>query len=609
ACACGGTDAVRRAAQQAGLRPPFPSGRAMIALTIAIAGAPPARVTLTRTLTTIGSAPDAQLRIAGVPAQWLLVQRDGEHAVIAILATNQRITLGDGPIVIDGAVITRAPTEQDPVTLAEAIPVGTIAETLANADDPATALEGFLDLVIASADADTGAIVLVEAGGHTVACARERDGHIVNDGAALLSDTVLQEVLSTGRSVAVDDTAADPRLATVPSVINLRLASVIAIPMLLGDRIAGAIYLGKRRAGRRFGPRLAADLAVVAAMAMPVVAQLRRAGTSRSTGLLGASPVIAALRGLVDRVAPTELAVLITGETGTGKEVVARALHAGSPRALRPLVAVNCAAIPANLFESELFGHKRGAFTGATADRAGRLETADGSTLFLDEVAELPPALQASLLRALQEREIVRVGENVARKVDFRLVCATNRVLEDEVAAGRFRADLLFRLHEVTIELPPLRDRGADIEMLGEFLLAEAEAQLGTARHRLGSDARTALTQHDWPGNVRELRAAMRRAAVLAQGPVITAHDLALPAPRRRPRPANPTPPIGLPPTPAADPIAADRPLAVARDAFVAAYCAAALQRHAGNREAAAAALGISTRSLYRYLLGDTKDE
>ncbi|MCW5809188.1 MAG: sigma 54-interacting transcriptional regulator, partial [Deltaproteobacteria bacterium] len=481
-----------------------------VELAIALPGLPPARVALGRTLTSIGSAPDAQVRLAGVPAQWLLVHREGERIAIAVLASGERLTLGATPVVIDGATIGRASA-----VVEGAIPVGAIAESLAHAEDPARALAGLLDHVIASAGADTGAIVLVEANGHTIAAAREKGGRPVADGSVLLSDTVLHEVLSTGRSVAVEDTAADPRLAGVPSVIDLALSSVIAIPMLLGDRVAGAIYLGVRGVAHRFGPRLAADLAVVASMALPVVAQLRRQTAVHASGILGASPVIATIRGLVERVAPTELAVLVTGETGTGKEVVARALHAGSRRAARPLVAVNCAAIPHGLFEAELFGHKRGAFTGAIADREGRLEAAHGSTLFLDEIGELPTPLQASLLRALQEHEVVRVGESVARPVDFRLVCATNRDLEAEVAAGRFRADLLFRLHEVTIELPPLRARGGAGEQLAEVLLAEAEVQLGTPRHRLGDDARAALREHDWPGNVRELRAAMRRAAVL----------------------------------------------------------------------------------------------
>jgi transcriptional regulator with GAF, ATPase, and Fis domain len=577
-----------------------------VTLSIAVGQAPAVRVELTRTLTTVGSAASADVRLAGVEAQWLVVQRAGTQVTIAVLGSGQRVVLADRPVVIDGVTIARARGDAE-----GALAIGALAMTLAQADDASSALASLLDQALAAAGADLGAVVLRQDGGHTVAIARDAAGAPIDDGAAILSDTVLHDVLGGGRAIAVEDVAADPRLANIPSVVNLSLRSVIAIPMIMGDEVAGALYLGSRRPTRALGARLAADLAVAASMALPLVSQLRRGGAGPRS--VAASPVMRAVHGLVARIAPTDLAVLVTGETGSGKELVARALHGASPRAARPMVAVNCAAIPANLFESELFGHKKGAFTGATADRAGRLEAADGSTLFLDEVAELPPAMQAALLRALQEREIVRVGDDVTRAVDFRIVCATHRDLDDEVAAGRFRADLLYRLREVTIELPPLRARGDDLLALAETFLAEAEQAFGTARHRLGPDARDALLAHDWPGNVRELRAVMRRAAVLADGPTIGAAALALPAPRRRGTvstlstlPAASPPPEPTPTPPA--PPDTDRPLALARDAFVAAYCATALERHGGNREATAAALGISTRSLHRYLNGE-RDE
>ena len=579
------------------------------AITLTVGAAAPVRVELTRTLTSVGSAPSADVRIAGVPSQWLLLQRTDDAVVIAVLATGQRYTLGAQPVIVDGATLARAhaAAHGDEGGLA----VGALSLVLAQADDPAAALAGLLTQAVAATGADLGAVVLRQGGGYTVAVARDATGAPIDDGAAILSDTVLADVLRAGRVIAVDDVAADPRLAAIPSVVNLALRSVIAIPMVLGDEVAGALYLGARRPTRALGTRLAADLAVAASLALPLVSQLRRAG-ERSALALGASPVMRAVQGLVARIAPTDLAVLVTGETGTGKELVARAVHAASPRAGRPLVAVNCGAIPANLFESELFGHKKGAFTGAAGDRVGRLEAADGSTLFLDEIGELPPAMQAALLRALQEREVMRVGDDRARPVDFRLVCATNRDLEAEVAAGRFREDLLYRLREVTIELPPLRARGDDIVTLAEGFLAEAELAFGTTRHRLGAAARATLLAHDWPGNVRELRAVMRRAAVLADGVEVSAAELALPAPRRArvtqppPSPPQQLPPETPPPTTETQPTGdVDRPLAVARDAFVAAYCAAALERHGGNREAAAAALGISTRSLQRYLSGE----
>jgi len=579
-----------------------------VAVTFAAGGGPALRVELTRTLTTVGSAPAADVRLAGVPPQWLLLQRAGAQVTIAVLATGQRLPLDDRPVMIDGVVIARAAGAAE-----AALPVGALALTLSQAEDATSALAGLLDQAVAAAGADLGAVVLRQGGGHAVAVARDATGAVIADGAAILSDTVLHDVLGGGRAIAVDDVRADPRLAAVPSVVNLALRSVIAIPMVLGDEVVGALYLGARRPSRTLGPRLAADLAVAASMALPLIGQLRRAGTAAGAEL-GGSPVIRAVAGLIARIAPTDLAVLVTGETGTGKELVARALHAASPRAARPLVAVNCGAIPANLFESELFGHRKGAFTGATGDRAGRIEAADGSTLFLDEIGELPSAMQAALLRALQEREVVRVGDDTARSVDFRVVCATNRDLDAEVAAGRFRADLLYRLREVTIELPPLRARGDDVLALADRFLAEADVAFGLTRHRLGAAARAALLAHDWPGNVRELRAVMRRAAVLADGAELTAADLALPAPRRRAVAAVAPAPLAAPaaapaPASAPPPIDPDRPLALARDAFVAAYCAAALARHGGNREAAAAALGISTRSLHRYLSGERDRE
>jgi DNA-binding NtrC family response regulator len=570
-----------------------------LAITITPSRGAAVRLALTRTLTTIGSAPGADLRIAGAPAQWLVIHRDGAKLTIAVLATGQRVSLEDHAVVIDGTTIARA---TDDAADERALGVGALALTLAQAEDPTAALAHLLDQAVAACGADLGAVVLREGGSHHVAVARDAAGGVLPDGASILSDTVLHEVLGGGGAIAVDDVAADPRLAHVPSVVNLSLRSVIAIPMMLGDEVAGALYLGARRPLRALGARLAADLAVAAAIALPLISQLRR---SAAAPVSSVSPVMTAVRGLVARLAPTDLAVLVTGEIGTGKELLARALHAGSPRSARPMVAVNCAAIPGNLFESELFGHRKGAFTGAIADRVGRIESADGSTLFLDEIAELPPPMQAALLRTLQEREVTRVGDEAARRVDFRLVCATHRDLDAEVVAGRFREDLLYRLREVTIELPPLRERGDDILALAATLLADAEVTLGTARHHLSPDARAALLAHDWPGNVRELRGVMRRAAVLADGPTITAADLALPAPRRRAKPSIPPPaPPPSPPLPPA-PLDLDRPLALARDAFVAEYCAAMLARHGGNREAAAAALGISSRSLYRYLLGE----
>ena len=249
----------------------------------------------------------------------------------------------------------------------------------------------------------------------------------------------------------------------------------------------------------------------------------REASGAGYPGLLGRSEPMLALFRSLDRLVSSDISVLLYGESGTGKELVARALHSSSLRRNGPFVPVNCAAIPETLHEAELFGHEKGAFTGATSRRTGRLEEADGGTLFLDEIAEMPPGLQAKLLRALQERAFRRVGAESEVRSDFRLVAATNRDLFGEVRAGRFREDLYYRINVFQLTLPPLRDRNDDVVLLAEAILAEAGA--GRAM-RLSSEACEVLRRHDWPGNVRELRNAIQHAAVLAVDETISASDL-----------------------------------------------------------------------------------
>ncbi len=258
-------------------------------------------------------------------------------------------------------------------------------------------------------------------------------------------------------------------------------------------------------------------------MALPLLAQLRRARVAGPVDELLVGESLEAVRELVRRVAPSDLSVLILGETGTGKEVAARAVHAASPRASTPMIALNCAAVPESLLAVELFGCKKGAYTGAVSDRKGRIEAADGSTLFLDEVGDMPVPMQVALLRVLEEKAVTRVGENVERPVDFRLVAATSKDLDEEVEAGRFRKDLLYRLRELAVVLPPLRDWRDDVLLLARLFLRQAEQQLGLRARRLSPAAEKALARHAWPGNVRELRAVMRRASILCDGDAIRA--------------------------------------------------------------------------------------
>ena len=294
------------------------------------------------------------------------------------------------------------------------------------------------------------------------------------------------------------------------------------------------------------------------------------------------SPGSRELLALVRRVAPSRATVLIQGESGTGKELVARLLHYWSERVGRPFVAVNPKAFAEGVLESELFGHEKGAFTGAVAARAGCFERADGGTLFLDEIAEIAPDIQVKLLRVLQEGEVLRVGGGEARAVDVRVVAATNRVLRDEIAAGRFREDLYFRLNVIPIQLLPLRSRREDIVPLARLFLARHAADAGR-RLAFSPEAEAVLAAHGWPGNVRELENAVERAVVLARGDTIVPEDLLL---EER---------AGAGP-------AVDGTLQDALDRTVAVRIRAALDAAGGQRAEAARALGIDRTTLYRMM-------
>jgi two-component system repressor protein LuxO len=307
-------------------------------------------------------------------------------------------------------------------------------------------------------------------------------------------------------------------------------------------------------------------------------------------GFLGASPAMQAVYRVIEAAAPSKATVFVTGESGTGKELAAEAVHRLSPRAAGPFVPINCAAIPRELIESEIFGHVRGAFTGAVADRQGAAQAADGGTLFLDEICEMDLSLQGKLLRFVQTGQFQPVGSTRLVPVDVRFVCATNRDPMAEVKAGRFREDLYYRLHVVPLRLPPLRERGEDVLLLAEAFLKRAATEEGRRFVRLSPDAKAALLAHPWPGNVRELENAIRGAVVLADGEELTAEMLpaALRAPPRPPRRA---------PAAATEPI---RTLAeVEREAIE-----RALQATGGNIPRAAAALGISPSTLYRKRAG-----
>jgi len=311
---------------------------------------------------------------------------------------------------------------------------------------------------------------------------------------------------------------------------------------------------------------------------------------SRSRNIIGHSRVMQEVYELIGQVAETKTNVLVYGESGTGKELVARAIHDQSPRSGKPFVAINCGAIPENLIESELFGHVKGAFTGALQNKDGLFEAATGGTLFLDEIGELSHPLQVKLLRALQEKSIRRVGDTADRKIDVRIVSATNRRLEDEVAAGRFREDVYYRLNVIQLTLPPLRDRPEDIPLLAQHFIRRFADEIGKEVEGMDGEAFDMLSTYGFPGNVRELENLIERAVALARGPVI---GTAL-----------------LPPTvtanPSAGPISRIDDEGVDLEALVATYerslLSEALSKTGGIKKKAARLLGISFRS-FRYRL------
>jgi transcriptional regulator with GAF, ATPase, and Fis domain len=421
-------------------------------------------------------------------------------------------------------------------------------------DQVERAAELLIDAAVSLTRAERGFVFLVDQGKVGLALGRNFARESVAAPERKLSQTLLRRALDSPGPLLLHDAASDGEFAGVASISDLGLRSLLAVPLRHQGEVLGLLLVDHRLASGAFREEeveLLGGLAGAAATALGAVRdraqvvklQRRNANLQRQLGrrvkaeteeqqrlrtldqvrygeVVGSSPAIQELFGRMERVMEASVPVLVTGESGTGKELVARALHYGGPRAARPFVVENCGALPDTLLESELFGHVKGAFTGATRNKDGRFAEADGGTLFLDEVGEMSPAMQQRLLRVLEEGEVRRLGSDEVVKVDVRLIAATNVDLRQAVAAGSFREDLYYRLKVVTLELPPLRRRAGDVRLLAEHFLALEAAEQGRARRELGEDALATLEACAWPGNVRQLRNEMRRLTLLGEGPV-----------------------------------------------------------------------------------------
>ena len=353
-----------------------------------------------------------------------------------------------------------------------------------------------------------------------------------------VSRTITRQVMKQGVAILGADVPGSGGLSGVESLITFQVRSLLCVPLTVFQRVIGCIYLHTTDPVTRFDRdhlELVASIAGISAVALENARRLLwleqenlrlAAEINLQHNMVGESNPMKQVYRFLSRVAPTDATVLVGGESGTGKELVARAIHRNSPRARRPFVAINCAAIPEGLLESELFGYERGAFTGAQGQKKGRLELADGGVVFLDEIGELAPPLQVKLLRVLQEREFERLGGARPISVDIRLIAATNKDLAHAVKAGTFREDLYYRLNVVSVVVPPLRERPEDIPILAEYFVSKFAVKCKVKAKKISPEAMAGMMNYDWPGNVREFENAIERALVLGVSDAIRPEDL-----------------------------------------------------------------------------------
>ncbi len=455
--------------------------------------------------------------------------------------------------------------------------------------------EGVLEAVLAAAmraaDAERGFVIALDEEGRVDCIAAVGvDKSEIATPDQQISQTIVKKVVESGEPFASEDATKEESLSGAASVFRLNIKSVLCVPIQNADTTIGALYLESKGLSCRFTQEKISLIGKLAQCVSTLVegarktrslqrqvdALRRRINCSYRYGdLIGRSPQMQRVFKLLERIRNYEAPVLICGETGTGKDLVARIIHNESPRADGPFIAVNCGAIPETLLEDELFGHIRGAFTSAENDRAGLIESADGGTLFLDEVETMPPAMQVKLLRVLEDGQVRRIGSNTTKPVNIRLICATNRDLQQLLKTGAFRDDLYYRIAVIRIQLPPLRQRREDIPLLATEILNQLNAETGCEK-RLSSAAIKTLLTYDWKGNVRELRNTLYAALLASHSNTIQPEDLPIKSALKEP----------------------PKDLRQAKTELTKAAILDALSQTGGNRTKAAKLLGISRRWL-----------
>jgi transcriptional regulator with GAF, ATPase, and Fis domain len=591
---------------------------------------------LIKRITSIGRGPDndVQLDDPAVPDSAIHVQFDGSRFTVGslgatfqvngkkrdshVLASQDVIRVGgseltfsrdDAPAPSPRATALPTPSpdsitsDESPTTEIPGLPgrelvmlrrLTTFSERLLGSYDLDKLLENLMDEVIEVTRADKGFLILMESNEPRVKVARNLSRENIEDAVEKLSDSIIAKVVKEQRPLIIADAIDAPEFKASESVVNLKVHSVMCVPLMHKGELFGLLYVGNDRLVNRFENKSLDMLTIFAAQASLILhnallvnelkldnTELRkRLEDQRYGDIVGACQGMKDVYKRIDKIALTDISVLITGETGTGKELIAREIHRHSPRAKGPFVTINCGAIPENLLESELFGHVKGAFTGAVATRPGKFQAAIGGTLFLDEIGEMPLQLQVKLLRALQEKVVYKVGDNRGEPVDIRVVAATNKILEEEVKKNTFREDLYYRLNVVTLKLPPLRERGEDVIVLGKFFLQKYAKEFGSKVKGFTPAATVAMKKYAWPGNIRELENRIKKAVVLADKPLLGADDLDL-------KPEN------------LDPI---MPLLQAKEEFQKRYINEVLARNNGNRTKTAKDLGVDPRTIFRHL-------